>query len=84
MIRERSDVTWKGAEAAVENALEIIKETLEQSSEVMISAFGKWSALTKKQRRGRNPNTGEALTIEGRKVVMFKSLQALEKTVWAE
>jgi integration host factor subunit alpha len=38
----------------------------------MVSGFGRWTVNSKKARRGRNPQTGEAMTIKARKVVTFK------------
>lgn len=37
----------------------------------MLSRFGKFSVRDKKARRGRNPATGKALTLEARRVVTF-------------
>jgi len=56
-------------------------EELEQGREVMISGFGRWSVLTKRSRRGRNPQTGEAIMITGRKVVTFKVSPKLKKAL---
>jgi hypothetical protein len=39
----------------------------------MISGFGKWTVMAKKKREGRNPQTGEDLTIDARRVVTFKA-----------
>lgn len=83
-IRDQLDMTQKEAKEAVESTLEIIKEELEQGREVMISGFGKWSVLTKKPRRGRNPQTGEAITITGRKVVTFKMSPKLKQAFQIE
>ena len=51
--------------------METIKKTLESSEDVMISGFGKFSVKNKKERRGRNPTTGEEVMIAPRKVVTF-------------
>jgi len=83
-IRDQLDMTRKEAEGVLVNTLEIIKEELVQGREVMITGFGKWSVRTKKARRGRNPKTGEALTIKGRKVVTFKISPKLRKTFQAD
>ena len=56
----------------IETLLEIIKSRLEQSEDVMVSGFGKFSVKKKKARRGRNPATGEDLMLAPRKVVTFK------------
>ena len=56
----------------VEALFNIIKQTLESGEAVLISGFGKWSVRAKRERRGRNPQTGEALMLAPRKVVSFK------------
>ncbi len=56
----------------VETLLEIIKRTLENEEDVLISGFGKFCVKTKNKRRGRNPATGEDLILHNRKVVTFK------------
>ena len=45
--------------SAVEALLEIIKHTLESGEDVLISGFGKFCVKDKKERRGRNPETGD-------------------------
>ena len=55
-----------------ESLLEIIKQRLESGQEVRISGFGKFYVKEKRERRGRNPATGEDLMLGSRKVVSFK------------
>ncbi len=71
------------AEAAesVEQTLELIKAALESEDEVLVSGFGKWSVRRKAARRGRNPQTGEPLTLPPRKVVTFKPSRVLKAKV---
>ena len=56
----------------VESFFDIIKSELDKGNPVMVSGFGKWTVTSKKARRGRNPQTGENLTIAARKVVTFR------------
>ena len=56
----------------VETLLEIIKNTLASSEDVLISGFGKFCVNEKKERKGRNPSTGEDMMLAPRKVVTFK------------
>jgi len=56
----------------VETLLEIIKNTLASSEDVLISGFGKFCVNEKKERKGRNPATGEDMMLAPRKVVTFK------------
>ncbi len=56
----------------IESLLEIIKSTLENDDDVLISGFGKFCIKNKNKRRGRNPATGHDLMLRERKVVTFK------------
>jgi integration host factor subunit alpha len=56
----------------VEGLIEIIKRTLENDEDVLISGFGKFCVKKKRERRGRNPATGSDLLLSQRKVVTFK------------
>ena len=64
-------VGHKEAADCVETVLEIIKETLEKGEDVSLSGFGKFSTREKTERKGRNPKTGEEMTITPRRVVSF-------------
>ncbi len=65
----------------VETLLDIIKESLEQGEDVLISGFGKFCVKDKKQRRGRNPATGDDLLLGERKVVTFKCSHLLRDKI---
>jgi len=64
--------TKKKSVEIIEALLEIIKNTLEKSEDVLLSGFGKFCVKQKKKRRGRNPATGDDLILKERKVVTFK------------
>ncbi len=57
---------------AVESLLEIIKRTLASGEDVLITGFGKFCVHDKKERRGRNPQTGKDVMLRSRRVVTFK------------
>ena len=57
---------------ALESILEIIKNTLENGEDVLITGFGKFYVKEKRERRGRNPQTGDDLMLGSRRVVRFK------------
>jgi len=56
----------------VESVLEIFKTALVNGEDVLISGFGKFIVKGKAARRGRNPHTGEDLTLDARRVIRFK------------
>lgn len=65
----------------VESLLEIIKKTLEDGEDVLISGFGKFCVKSKKERRGRNPANGQDLMLSPRKVVTFKCSGVLREKI---
>jgi integration host factor subunit alpha len=65
----------------VESLLEIIKRTLANGEDVLITGFGKFSVKDKRKRRGRNPQTGEDMTLGSRRVVTFKCSAVLRDRV---
>jgi integration host factor subunit alpha len=68
----------------LESALELIKTSLANGDDVLISGFGKFSVRQKAARRGRNPSTGEDLTLEPRKVITFKCSPVLKERMNGE
>ncbi|MBW1741001.1 MAG: integration host factor subunit alpha [Deltaproteobacteria bacterium] len=57
---------------SVESLLGIIKKTLANSEDVVISGFGKFCVKYKGEQKGRNPQTGEDTVLGSRRVVVFK------------
>ena len=70
-IHKKSGLTKSKSADITESILEIIKQSLESEQAVLISGFGKFCVKEKKKRRGRNPQTGENLMLDGRRVVTF-------------
>ena len=65
----------------IETLVEAIKHTLESGEDVLISGFGKFCLKEKRERRGRNPETGQNLIIPPRRVVTFKSSRQLRDKI---
>jgi integration host factor subunit alpha len=76
--------TKKKSVEVIESLLEIIKKTLENGDDVLVSGFGKFCVKNKKQRRGRNPATGSDLILRERKVVTFKCSGKLRNKINGE
>jgi integration host factor subunit alpha len=72
MLNEHIGIPKVECTRIVESFFDIIKSELDKGNPVMVSGFGKWTVTSKKARRGRNPQTGENLTIAARKVVTFR------------
>jgi len=70
-IYNRLDISKDRTVEVVESLLEIIKRTLADGEDVLITGFGKFCVKDKGQRRGRNPQTGKDVTLRPRRVVTF-------------
>ena len=71
-IAEQNGFSKKKSTETVETILEIIKSTLVSGEDVLISGFGKFCVKEKRERKGRNPATGEDMMLAPRRVVTFK------------
>ena len=80
-ICESCDFPKKLSLTTVESLLETVKKTLSSGEDIMISGFGKFCVKDKKERRGRNPQSGENLMLEGRRVVTFKCSNLLRDQI---
>ena len=69
------------AREAVESILRIIKSSLENDEDVLLSGFGKFNVNNKSARKGRNPQTGESLMLDARRVITFKPSWKLREKV---
>jgi len=65
----------------IETLLELIKKDLESGNDVLISGFGKFCVRAKRERKGRNPSTGEDMMLAPRKVVTFRCSSVLRNRV---
>ena len=64
--------TQRKASETLEIILELIKQSLKNGEDVMISGFGKFCVKDKAERRGRNPATGNDMMLNPRRVVTFQ------------
>ena len=78
---EKIGFSKKDSSDVVEMILETIKDALMKGEKVKISGFGNFVVKEKKARRGRNPQTGDDLTISARRVLTFKPSQVLKSAI---
>jgi integration host factor subunit alpha len=78
-VQEQVGIPRKDASDIVETLLEIMKGTLSDGEDILISGFGKFCVRDKNARRGRNPATGNEMMLDQRRVVTFKCSSALRK-----
>lgn len=80
-IYEKVGFSKKEAADLVEMVFETIKETLEAGEKIKISGFGNFVVRRKQPRVGRNPQTGEEITITDRRVLTFKPSAVLKESL---
>ena len=73
MIHNEVGLNKREAKELIECFFEQIKASLENGSDIKLSGFGNFILRNKSPRPGRNPKTGEEVTISERRVVTFKS-----------
>jgi len=71
VYKNHGDFTKSQATEAVEAFLRLSKDTLIKGSDLLLSGFGKFNVRDKSPRRGRNPQTGDELMLNARRVVTF-------------
>jgi integration host factor subunit alpha len=72
LLQDQLGISRPEARQVVGRLFRIMKDTLSQGEDLLISGFGKFSVRQKRARQGRNPQTEEKITIAARKVVGFK------------
>lgn len=80
-IHTNTGLSKKDSAVMMEAVFAIMKESLEAGETIKISGFGVFEPKQKNARRGRNPQTGEAITIEARKVLSFKPSSVLRDAI---
>jgi len=77
LIHKQMGLPIAESAAMVELVFETMKACLAEGKELKISRFGNFHLHDKDSRRGRNPQTGEAIEIVKRRVVSFSASQVL-------
>lgn len=78
-IANEHSLTLQNSLHHVELLLEIIKRNFENNDDLLISRFGKFKVKRKKERKGRNPQTGDTIILEPRNVITFSPSHILRK-----
>ena len=80
-IMTGTGLTKKDSTEMMETVFSIMKPTLEQGENLKLAGFGNFQVKQKNDRRGRNPQTGETITILSRRVVTFKPSAILREAI---
>ena len=80
-VASKSGLSKKDAGAAVDAVISSIEDSLSAGDEVSFTGFGKFHVANRGAREGRNPRTGETMTIAASKVPRFTAGSGLKKAV---
>jgi integration host factor subunit alpha len=81
LLQDQLGISRPEARQVVGRLFRIMKDTLSQGEDLLISGFGKFSVRQKRARQGRNPQTKERLTITARTLVGFKTSGTLRRRI---
>ncbi len=81
LVAKKANLTTKAAGEAVDAILNGVRDSLKRGEKVVITGFGTFSIRQREARPGRNPKTGEKITIEARKAPGFTPGKTLKKAV---
>jgi integration host factor subunit alpha len=80
-IHTNTGFSKKDSADILESVFSIIKNTLEAGEKIKIAGFGNFEVKQKRDRVGRNPQTGETITIEARRILTFKPSTLLKQAI---
>jgi len=80
-VAEKTELTRRDVGDVVDTLLEVVKSALQQDKKVQLIPFGSFEVRERQTREGRNPKTGERLTIPARRVPAFHAGKELRDAV---
>ena len=80
-VAQQADLSKAAAERAVSATVEAIQESLKAGDTVTLAGLGTFSVSARAERVGRNPKTGEPITVPASKVPKFKPAKGLKDAV---
>ena len=80
-IVEKTELSKKDAEKAVKAFTDVVTEELKKGEKIQLVGFGTFEVADRPAREGRNPKTGETMTIAASKTPKFKAGKALKDMV---
>lgn len=81
LVAKKANLTNKAARESVGAVINAIRDALKRGEKVVITGFGTFSVRKRAERAGRNPKTGEKITISARKAPAFTAGKTLKKAV---
>lgn len=81
LIAKKANLTNKAARDSVDALLNAVRDSLKRGEKVVITGFGTFSVRKRAVRSGRNPKTGEKITIAARRAPGFTPGKTLKRVV---
>jgi nucleoid DNA-binding protein len=81
LVAKKANLTNKASREAVDATLNGIRDSLKRGEKVVITGFGTFSVRKREERPGRNPKTGERITIAARKAPGFTPGKTLKRVI---
>jgi nucleoid DNA-binding protein len=81
IVAKKANLTNKAARDSVQTMLNTIRDSMKRGEKVVLTGFGTFSIRTRQQRVGRNPKTGDKITLAARKAPGFTAGKTLKKAV---
>ncbi|GEO14225.1 HU family DNA-binding protein [Microvirga aerophila] len=81
LLAEEHELTKTFARDLVDSIFQKITDSVQEGEEVAIFGFGKFKVVERGARKGRNPQTGEAIKIAASKNLKFESAKSLKETL---
>ena len=80
-IAKEASLSKKDAEAALNAYTSVVSKTLKKGDKITLVGFGTFEVRKRAARKGKNPQTGEAIKIKAAKVPAFKPGKGLKDTI---
>lgn len=80
-VAQKADMTQKDAEKTINALFSVIESALAKDDKVQIIGFGTFETRAREERKGRNPQTGQEITIAASKNPVFKAGKGLKDAV---
>lgn len=81
LVAKKANLTNKASKEAIKVFLNGIRDSLKRGEKVVLTGFGTFSLRARKARKGRNPKTGETITIPARNAPGFTPGKSFKKSV---
>ncbi len=79
--KEKLEIPKTVVKEVVDTVLDSLKETIKKEKVVQLVGFGSFTVRRRKERKGRNPKTGQPITIKAKNTVSFKPSKELKNLV---